>query len=59
MAEQYGYKLLKDANFVYDEAPITATMVKTQFKDSLCSILYPIMNIFSRQEKHFCIENYT
>jgi len=31
MAEQYSYKLLKDANFVCDEAPITATMVKTQF----------------------------
>jgi len=58
MAEQYSYKHLTDANFICDEAPITATMVKAQFKDSLCSILHPIMKIFSRQEK-FLIGYYT
>jgi len=51
MAKQYSYKLLTDENFICDEAPITATIVKAQFKDSLCSILHPIMKIFSRQER--------
>jgi hypothetical protein len=32
-AEQNGYKLLTDANFVRDEAPITANMVKVQITD--------------------------
>jgi hypothetical protein len=47
-AEKYGYKLLMYANFVCDEAPITATMLKVQIKGQFCSILHLMMKIFSR-----------